>query len=267
MAQDATRSDGRTKPEVGPQDATTNPFEAYDEKVAAADLRRYRMNGPRPWTRTLLEALKAEGVEGATLLDIGGGIGVIQHELLAAGVTSAMNVDASSAYLDAAQAEGDRRGHAGRVRYEHGDFVELAGSIPRADIVTLERVLNVYPDWEELASLSAEHARLLYAVVVPRDTGFVKLVIFVMNLVLRLRRQEVRAAVIPIDALDRVVREKGLSRSFSQAVGPAWQVALYRRDEGVDAGSGEILVSATVMDLVDGSGLNFEDAPIPRSTS
>jgi hypothetical protein len=96
--------------------------------------------------------------------------------------------------------------------------------------VTLDRVLNVYPDWERLASLSAERARRLYGVVIPRDTRFVRLVITAINLVLRLRRQRVRAAVIPIGELERVLRQRGLSRRFSATVGPAWQVVLYRRD-------------------------------------
>ena len=208
----------------------TSPFEAYDEKVAAADLSRYRKNGPRPWARTLIEAIKAEGVEGATLLDIGGGIGVIQHELLDAGAASATNVEASSAYLSAARGESDRRGHADRVAYHHGDFVDLAASIQPADVVTLDRVLNVYPDWERLASLSAERARRLYGVVIPRDTRFVRLVISAINLVQRLRRQQVRAAIVPIDELERILRERGLRRCFSATVGPAWQVVLYRRD-------------------------------------
>jgi len=69
---------------------TTDDFGGlYDERRAAADLKRYRENGPRPWTAALIESLKAEGVAGATLLDIGGGIGVIDHELLAAGAASA----------------------------------------------------------------------------------------------------------------------------------------------------------------------------------
>jgi hypothetical protein len=45
----------------------------YDAKRAVSELAKYRTDGPRPWTRTLIEALKAEGVEGSTLLDIGGG--------------------------------------------------------------------------------------------------------------------------------------------------------------------------------------------------
>jgi len=226
---DATRSPGHRQPQAGVTVTTTSPFEAYNEKTAAADLRRYRKRGPRPWTRTLIEGLKAEGVEGATLLDIGGGIGVIQQELLAAGADRAISVEASSAYLDAARQENDRRSHSGRVTYRHGDFVELAESVPPADIVTLERVLNVYPDWERLAALSAARARRLYGVVFPRDTRFVRLVIFGINFVLRVQRKRVRAAVIPSDAIERVVRENGLSPHFSATVGLAWQVALYRR--------------------------------------
>jgi magnesium-protoporphyrin O-methyltransferase len=43
-------------------------------------------------------------------LDIGGGVGIIQHELLPAGVTTAVHIDAATAYLDAAKEEAKRRG-------------------------------------------------------------------------------------------------------------------------------------------------------------
>ena len=210
-------------------DTPASPFEAYDEKIAVAELRRYRKKGPNPWTRALVDALVAEGVQGTTLLDIGGGIGAIQHELLAAGSVSATSVDASSAYLDAAREESDRRGLSGRVTYHHGDFVEMAASLPPADIVTLERVLNVYPDWERLAALSADRARRLYGIVIPRDTAFVGFVIRLINYRLRRQRKLLRAAVIPINGVDRVLQTKGFSRQMSARVGPAWQVAIYRR--------------------------------------
>src|SRR5204863_302008 len=57
----------------------------FSEKRASKDLKRYRKKGPDKTTRLLLDALKADGVAGKTLLDIGGGIGVAHHELLAAG--------------------------------------------------------------------------------------------------------------------------------------------------------------------------------------
>jgi hypothetical protein len=201
----------------------------YNEKRAAADLRRYRMKGPQPWTRALIETVKDEGVAGATLLDIGGGVGEIAHELLAAGAARATCVEASAAYLAAAREESERRGESERVSYHHGDFVELASEIPPADIVTLNRVLNVSPDWEQLTSLSAARARRLYGVVIPRDRRTVGLVIWAMNLMLRLRGQPLRAATRPIEAIDRLVSEQGLRRFIARDAGPVWQVLIYRR--------------------------------------
>jgi Methyltransferase domain len=201
----------------------------YNEKRAASQLRKYRENGPIASTQTLIDALKTEGIEGATLLDIGGGIGAIQHELLAAGAAHATSVDASNPYLEAAREESICRGLGDRVTYRHGDFVELAESIPPADIVTLDRVINVYPDWERLTQLSAARAQRLYGLVYPRDTPMVRLVVFAMNLMLRLRRKTVRASIRPVDAIEQIAQENGLSVSFSRSVGPAWQVAVYRR--------------------------------------
>ena len=78
----------------------------FGEKTAARDLKRYRRDGPSKPTRPLLDALRARGVEGAAVLDIGGGVGAIQHELLDAGAARATGVDASPAYLRAAAAGG-----------------------------------------------------------------------------------------------------------------------------------------------------------------
>jgi hypothetical protein len=216
---------------------TTAMGSFYDEKRAASEMRKYRERGPIPSTRALIEALKREGVESATLLDIGGGIGAIQHELLDAGVTHAISVDSSAPYIDAARAESQRRGHDGRVTYLHGDFVDLAGSVDPAEIVTLDRVINVYADWERLAGLAASRAQRLFGLVYPRDTRMVRLVVFAMNLMLSLFRKPVRASVRPGDAVERIVRENGLVPQFARDVGPAWHVAVYRRastaeDEG-----------------------------------
>ena len=131
----------------------------YDERRAATDLRRYHEKGPQPWTKAMIEWLKAEAVEEATLLDVGGGVGVIAQELLDAGAASATCVEASAPYVATATAESERLGHGKRATYRHGDFVELAESIDPADIVTLDRGVNVYPDWERLLELSASRAR------------------------------------------------------------------------------------------------------------
>jgi hypothetical protein len=95
--------------------------------------------------------------------------------------------------------------------------------------VTLDRVLNVYPDWERLAGLAAARAERLFGVVYPRDTRTVRLVVFAMNLMLRLRGKTVRASIRSSDAIERIARENGLVPGNGRDVGPAWHVAVFRR--------------------------------------
>ena len=198
----------------------------YNAKKAASEQRRYRAKGPIPSTRMLIDALTAEGVEGATAIDIGGGIGAIQHELLAAGAVHVTSVDASDAYIQAARDESERRGFGGRVTYYHGDFLELAQRIPPADIVTLDRVINVCADWQQLIVLSAARTTLLYGLVYPRNTLPVRMVVRVMNRLVW--RGRVHAAVPCPEVLDRLTRQAGLVRFVSKTTGP-WQVEVYRR--------------------------------------
>lgn len=193
---------------------TTRDFgDFYNERKAASDLHRYRKKGPIPSTRMLIDALTRQGVDGATALDIGGGIGAVQHELLAAGAAHVTSVDASEAYIQTAREESKRRGFTAQVTSHHGDFLELAQTIPPADIVTLDRVINVCPDWERLIRTSAARARRVYGLVYPRDTLPVRMVVSVMNRVVW--RGPVHASVRSPEVIDRLTREAGLVRCFS----------------------------------------------------
>src|SRR5262245_20977615 len=98
---------------------------AFDARLAQRELREYRRDGPGRASLALAEALAAGGVEGRTVLDIGGGVGAVHEELLARGAAFVTDVDASKPYLDAARAEAERRGVSDRVRFEHGDVVSI----------------------------------------------------------------------------------------------------------------------------------------------
>jgi Methyltransferase domain len=203
--------------------------EVFGEKTAQRDLRRYRKRGPSKPTRMLLEALRREGIERSSVLDIGGGIGVIQQELLDAGAARAVNVDASAAYLRAAKDEAARRGHADRVSYQAGDFVALADRIEPADVVTLDRVICCYPDMESLVGRSADRARRLYGLVYPRDAWWVASGFRVMNAIMRLTGRAFRVHLHDTSSVDAVARGHGLSPKVVRRAGPVWQVAVYGR--------------------------------------
>lgn len=201
----------------------------FGDKTARRDLKRYRRKGPSKPTRRLLDALREDGVQGASVLDIGGGVGAIQHELLDAGAGRAIGVEASRAYLRASREEAERRGHRDRTTTHQGDFVALADEIPSADVVTLDRVICCYPGMETLVDRSAARARRLYGLVHPRDRWWTRLGLGIGNLVLRLSRKDFRAYVHPIDAIDRAVHADGLTLRSRESVGPVWQVAVYAR--------------------------------------
>src|SRR5688572_3812124 len=173
----------------------------FNEKEAQNNLKAYRKDGPAKTTRMLIEALKAQGIEGMTLLDIGGGVGAIQHELLRAGVESAIGVDASTAYVKAAQQEAERQGHADRVSYHHANFVDLAPQIPPADIVTLDRVICCYHDVQALVGSSVAKAGMLYGLVYPRDTWWMRAAVPIGNLYFRIVRNPFRVYVHPTRAV------------------------------------------------------------------
>ncbi len=201
----------------------------FDEKVAARELRKYRKRGPHKTTQMLIDAIRAEAGEAETLLDIGGGIGAIQHALVGEGVVAkGFDVDASTAYLETARTEAERRGYAEKVRYLQGNFVDVADEIPPVDVVTLDRVICCFDDMEQLVTRSSERAKRIYGLVFPRVTPFTRLGFRVLNAFLRFRRSAFRVFLHPPETVDALIRAHGLSlRTHRHSF--LWQVRLYAR--------------------------------------
>lgn len=203
----------------------------FNERTAEDDLRAYLRDGPDRATRDLIEAISAEGVSEATLLDIGGGVGAIQLELLAVGAASADSVEISPAYLAVARRLAERRGLADRIVQRQGDFVELASTVPPADVVTLARVVCCYPVMPVLLGRSAEHARRMLGLVYPRDAWWTRIGARLANVWFRLTRDALRIHVHSEREMDRLVRAAGFERRVLRRR-PFWQVALYVRPDG-----------------------------------
>jgi magnesium-protoporphyrin O-methyltransferase len=201
----------------------------FDRRTAAVDLERYRRDGPDRTTRMLLDMIEdAGGVRGASMLDIGAGVGVIDHESLRAGAGHAVLVDGSLPYQQAAREEGRRRGHLDRMEFVDGDFVSRADGLDLADVVTLDRVICCYPDVDALVSLSAAKARSLYGLVLPRDRWFLRFGVRLINLWYRLRRSPYRAFAHPNAVVDARATAAGLLPRQERATF-VWRVVLFER--------------------------------------
>lgn len=201
----------------------------FSNSWAQGELDEYYKNGSSKTTKLLIDVLKENEIEGMSLLDIGGGVGAVQHSLMTAGVRNVVDVDASAAYLQVAQAEAEKLGYAENASYVHGDFVQLAPEIESADIVTLDRVVCCYPHMHELIELSAQRAKQFYALVYPRDNIITKLGFQIFNFfAFKISRSPFRTYVHPTREIDAIIQSNGLNRVFHKKVS-YWQVFVYKR--------------------------------------
>src|SRR5215208_2957246 len=199
---------------------------AFSEDEARAELRNYRKRGPAKQTKLILQAIRSLSSSNAELLDIGGGIGVIHHGLLEDVADKVTHVDASSAYLKEAKAEAARRRHEERVHFIHADFTNVASELPKADIVTLDRVVCCYPDFRRLLKAAAEHSQRALAFTYPRETWYLRFGFRVMNFFQKLRKDPFRVFLHPITEMDALLEREGFERVVLRRLF-VWEMALY----------------------------------------
>jgi len=202
--------------------------EIFNKKKASRDLKRYRKKGPDKSTRLLIDALREENPKGKTLLDVGGGIGLISFELFEAGLSESMNVDASAGYLSACSEEAEVRGLKKHMNFAFGDFTELAGDLSPADIVTLDRVICCYPDMKKLVESAAGKALGLIGLVYPRVHSFNKIGLTLGNLWFRIRNVGFRTYLHPPREIDYLIQRHGFSRIFFSRT-LIWEAVVYRK--------------------------------------
>ncbi len=200
----------------------------FDPKMAERDLRRYQRRGSDASTRILLSELRRWPLQGLHLLDVGGGIGVIAVELARAGLADVTLADASAAYLEVARRHLASRDTSRPAQFILGDFAVTAGSLPDADIVTLDRVVCCYPDVEALLWGAAARARRVVAFTYPRDTWYVRAGVVVENLWYWLRQDPFRAFVHSPQRMASVLESAGFVRAARDA-SLQWALDLYRR--------------------------------------
>lgn len=202
---------------------------AFDGRLAQRELREYRRKGPGRASRAIADALGRKGVEGRTVLDIGGGVGAVHQQLLARGAARVTDVDASRPYLDAARSEAERLGVADRVQFEYGDFVVLAQGIEPADLVALDRVVCCYGDVDALVGLAAARTRRRLAITLPPASWPVRAVIAVGNAWYRLTRNAYRAYAHSHERVIAAARAAGLEPAAPAARVGWWRLLVFER--------------------------------------
>ncbi|MBV1888382.1 MAG: hypothetical protein KUG51_03740, partial [Urechidicola sp.] len=180
-------------------------------------------------TKLLTDALKKLNLKGLSLLDIGGGIGPIQLELIPHGIKEVTNVEASVGYINIAKSEAKKQHHDTLIEYRLGDFVEESEQIELHEIVTLDKVICCYPQVDELLKTSLSKATKYYALAYPQTHWLAHLSAKLVNLRMKIQSNPFRTFIHSSKFIDNTIKNAGFSKIYSEKTMLSWQVHVYEK--------------------------------------
>lgn len=203
----------------------------FTERVARKDLARYRKRGLDRLERRMVDSAAADGLAGARVLEIGGGIGKLQVELLEAGAATGEVAELVGAYEPYAEELAREQGLEGRTSFVVADILERSDAVAPGDVVVLNRVVCCSPDGIALAAAAARLTRRTLILSYPRDVAWVRLGVRAINLAQRVLGRSFRVFVHPPSSLRAAAEAEGLTRSETDR-GSLWEfTALLRSAE------------------------------------
>lgn len=185
--------------------------------------KRYRRRGLDRTATKMVAFLAEHGIEGATVLEIGGGVGDVQIELLRRGAARTTNLELVDAYDDDAAALAREAGFTDRMTRRRVDLALDPDAVEPHDVVVLHRVVCCYPDDERLLSAAASRANRLLVFSHPRANRLNRVATAAENLWFRVRRTPFRTFLHDPDAMVRAASSGGLS-VVHREIGRIWSV-------------------------------------------
>ncbi|MEP6695178.1 MAG: class I SAM-dependent methyltransferase [Chloroflexota bacterium] len=200
----------------------------FDEKHARTKAREYTGRGLTGDAQRIVDAISGKMPSGYSVLEVGGGVGEIQLELLKAGAARVLNVELATQYETAAAELITEHGFGDRVERRLGDFVREASAIPAADVVVMNRVVCCYPDPDALVGAAADHARRLLVMTFPVDRWWIRVGLGAANVLLAIRFNTFRGYAHATAAVLATAERHGM-RLAAHRRGLIWQLIALER--------------------------------------
>lgn len=195
----------------------------FGPRFARLTASRYRKRGLDRTARRMVTWLAGHGIEGSSVLEIGGGVGAIQLELLSRGAARATNVELSRSFeADAARLNAEA-GVTGQVDRRIGDIAVDGSVADPADVVVMHRVVCCYPHVDRLLAAASDHATQRIVFSHPPRNVVTRTVSGVINGVQRLTRSPYRSFVHPPSGMLDLLRSRGFTAAHVHR-GPVWEI-------------------------------------------
>jgi len=191
--------------------------------------KRFEKKGFEQSQKNLLQGLEKAGYVGASILEIGCGVGNLHQTLIEKGASNATGVDLAPKMLAEAKAWAHDRGLDRQTEYRQGDFQELADTISPAAVTVLDKVICCYPDADGLVHRSLEKTQRVYALTYPRSRWFTRLSSRIMAILFWLMRFDFRNYVHDPERIAQWIQAAGFRRLY-QANTTIWLTEVYVRD-------------------------------------
>lgn len=196
----------------------------FGDRFARRLARRYRRRGLGRAEQRIVDFCATRGLDGATVLEIGGGVGELHVELLRRGAAAAVSLELVDSYDVHATKLAASVGVLDRVRRRRVDIAATPDQVESADIVVMHRVVCCYPDYARLIGAAADHAsRALVFSYPPRNLA-IRALGAAENAWLRLSGNSFRTFAHPPQAMIDVARARGLEPTYRHS-GGVWRIA------------------------------------------
>jgi hypothetical protein len=200
----------------------------FSPRIARRSLERYRRRGLDALETQMVAAAAEGGLDGTRVVEIGGGIGALQAELVEAGAERGEIVELVSSYEPYALELAREKGIEAQVAFRVEDVLEHPDAVEPGDVVVLNRVVCCSRDGVELTGTAARLATRTLVLSFPRDRLLVRLGLRLMNGGMRVLRRSFRVFVHPRAAIIAAAEAEGL-RPVAGERGFAWEFVALRR--------------------------------------
>lgn len=186
----------------------------FSRRFARRQSRRYQRRGLSPAARSIVDFATSQGITGATVLEIGGGVGHLHLELLRRGASHVINLEISENYEPEAARLLEQTGMSDRVTRRFLDIAQAPDEVEPVDVVVLHRVVCCYPDYARLLSVAAGHARKALVYSHPAANVVNRVHFGAENSYRRLTRNDFRAYIHPPEDMVRASESDGLAVAY-----------------------------------------------------
>ena len=200
----------------------------FDDQLAKQELGDYLKSGLKKSSLPFMKVLEALPLDNKSVLDIGGGIGALTFELFKKNILKVSHVDLSEPYVKTFRSEVDRRSLTEKVQSYHGDFLDFVNDIETADLVSLDKVICCYPDFDNLVRQSIKKSNVWYAYSIPRTNLTTRIYFFIDKIMNKLKGKNLSVFFHSKDAIERIVIESGFTK-LTEKLDGYWRVVLFKK--------------------------------------